>query len=46
MRLAEAAVLVTGATGGIGVALATALSRRGCRLALSGRRPDAPSAER
>ncbi|HWH15919.1 MAG TPA: SDR family oxidoreductase [Miltoncostaeaceae bacterium] len=37
MRLAEARILVAGATGGIGGALARALSAEGARLAVSGR---------
>jgi short-subunit dehydrogenase len=38
--LADSAVLVTGATGGIGRAIAHALADRGARLILSGRRRD------
>ncbi|WP_026313499.1 SDR family NAD(P)-dependent oxidoreductase [Actinomadura flavalba] len=48
MRLEGAKVLVTGATGGIGAALATALAGRGAHVVLSGRRIDVlePLAER
>jgi short-subunit dehydrogenase len=38
--LADATVLLTGATGGIGQAIARALSHRGARLLLTGRRRD------
>jgi len=41
VQLAGASALVTGATGGIGTAIAMALHERGARLALSGRRQDA-----
>ncbi|HEX6585091.1 MAG TPA: SDR family NAD(P)-dependent oxidoreductase [Thermoleophilaceae bacterium] len=40
MQLAGARVLVTGATGGIGGAIARALHERGARVLLSGRRRD------
>ncbi len=39
--LQDARVLLTGATGGLGTALAHALSRRGARLLLTGRNQDA-----
>ena len=38
--LSSATVLITGATGGIGQAIAHALAARGARLILTGRRPD------
>lgn len=41
MQLAGASALVTGATGGIGKAIARALHERGARVLLSGRRQDA-----
>jgi len=40
VKLSGATVLVTGATGGLGGAIAAALRDRGARLMLSGRRPD------
>ena len=40
MQLAGRSVLLTGATGGLGHALALALAARGARLVLSGRRTD------
>jgi short-subunit dehydrogenase len=40
IALANATVLLTGATGGIGQAIARALSQRGARLLLTGRRRD------
>lgn len=40
IALADATVLITGATGGIGQAIARALARRGARLLLTGRRHD------
>lgn len=40
MRLPNATVLLTGATGGLGQAVATALHARGARLILTGRRAD------
>ena len=40
MKLEGRRALVTGATGGLGQAIARALSRRGARLVLSGRRRD------
>lgn len=40
IALADASVLITGATGGIGQAIARALARRGARLLLTGRRRD------
>ena len=40
MDLRDAKVLLTGATGGIGQALAVALAARGCQLVLTGRRTD------
>jgi uncharacterized protein len=44
MELQDARVLVTGATGGLGEAIARALSKRGAQLVLSGRRADALAA--
>lgn len=41
MRIDEARVLLTGATGGLGQAIARALHERGAHLLLSGRREDA-----
>ncbi|MFJ6635065.1 SDR family NAD(P)-dependent oxidoreductase [Streptomyces sp. NPDC091376] len=41
MRITGSTVLLTGVTGGIGAALAAELARRGARLILTGRRPDA-----
>ena len=41
IRLEESTVLVTGATGGIGQAIAHALHERGAQLVLTGRRVDA-----
>jgi len=40
MRLADASILVTGASSGIGAALARALGREGARLTLTARRED------
>ena len=40
MDLADRRVLLTGATGGLGRAIAAALAARGARLVLSSRRPD------
>jgi len=40
MPLSGASVLLTGATGGLGHAIARALAGRGARLTLTGRRPD------
>ncbi len=40
MQIAGSTVLLTGATGGLGEAIARALHRRGARLILSGRRTD------
>ena len=40
MQLAGRTILLTGASGGIGHALAAAFDARGARLVLSGRRPD------
>jgi len=40
MQLSDAHVLLTGATGGIGHAIARALTQRGARLVLTGRRSD------
>ncbi len=40
MELAGKTVLLTGATGGLGVAIAGALAGRGARLVLSSRKPD------
>lgn len=40
MQLAGARVLVTGATGGLGEAIARALAKRGAKLVLTGRRID------
>jgi short-subunit dehydrogenase len=40
IALADSTVLLTGATGGIGQAIARALSQRGARLLLTGRRRD------
>lgn len=41
MKLAGTTVLLTGATGGLGRAIAAALAARGAKLALSGRKADA-----
>jgi short-subunit dehydrogenase len=41
MELAGRSALLTGATGGLGRAIAAALAARGARLILSGRKPDA-----
>ena len=41
MRIADSQVLVTGASGGLGQAIARALHARGARLVLTGRRRDA-----
>jgi short-subunit dehydrogenase len=41
MKLNGARVLVTGATGGLGEAIATACAARGAQVIVSGRRPDA-----
>jgi len=41
MELAGTTVLLTGATGGLGRAIATAVAARGAKLALSGRKADA-----
>jgi short-subunit dehydrogenase len=41
MELAGRTALLTGATGGLGRATATALAARGAKLVLSGRKPDA-----
>ncbi|MEU8680944.1 SDR family NAD(P)-dependent oxidoreductase [Streptomyces sp. NPDC048611] len=41
MRIAGSTVLLTGAVGGIGQALARELAAQGAKLVLSGRRPDA-----
>lgn len=41
VQLAGATVLLTGATGGLGRAVASELTARGARLVLTGRRPDA-----
>lgn len=41
MDLADRTALLTGATGGLGRAIAKALAGRGARLALSGRKPEA-----
>ena len=40
MQLASRTILITGATGGLGHAIAQAFAARGARLVLSGRRPD------
>lgn len=40
MRIAESRVLLTGATGGLGQAIARSLSQRGASLVLTGRRSD------
>ena len=40
MQLAGRTILITGATGGLGHAIAQAFAARGARLVLSGRRPD------
>lgn len=40
MDLAGKTALLTGATGGLGIAIAQALARRGVRLVLSSRKPD------
>jgi short-subunit dehydrogenase len=40
VQLAGRTILLTGATGGLGHAIATAFAARGARLVLSGRRPD------
>jgi short-subunit dehydrogenase len=41
MRINGASVLLTGATGGLGGALAAELAARGAKLTVSGRRADA-----
>ena len=41
MKLIGSRVLITGATGGIGSAVAESLAVRGAQLALVGRNPDA-----
>jgi uncharacterized protein len=41
LQLAGRSILLTGATGGLGRAIATAFAARGARLVLSGRKPEA-----
>jgi uncharacterized protein len=46
VRLEDSRVLLTGATGGIGAAIACALDQRGARLILSGRKADVLAARK